>query len=74
MRKEAERRAAWYGMERAEQEGGPRLRSQSWEATESEAKRAAPDQPQRANMAAFLAIHSALVEWLARAWRPSQPW
>ena len=73
MRKEAERRAARYGMERAEEGGGPRVRSQSWEAVESEAKRAAPDQPRRVNMAAILAIHSASVEWPARAWRPSQP-
>ena len=73
MRKEAERRAARYGMERAEEGGGPRVRSQSWEAVESEAKRASPDQPRRANMAAILAIHSASVEWPARAWRPSQP-
>ena len=42
-------------------------------AVESEAKRAAPDQPRRVNMAAILAIHSASVEWPARAWRPSQP-
>ena len=73
MRKEAERRAARYGMERAEEGGGPRVRSQSWEAVESEAKRASPDQPRRANMAAILAIHCASVEWPARAWRPSQP-
>ena len=73
MRKEAERRAARYGMERAEEGGGPRVRSQSWEAVESEAKRASPDPPRRANMAAILAIHSASVEWPARAWRPSQP-
>ena len=73
MRKEAERRAALYGMEGAEEGGGPGVRSQSWEAVESQAKRAAPDQPWRANMAAFLAIHSASVEWPARAWRPSQP-
>ena len=73
MRKEAERRAARYGMERAEEGGGPRVRSQSWEAVESEAKRALPDQPRRANMAAILAIHSASVDWPARAWRPSQP-
>ena len=73
MRKEAERRAARYGMERAEEGGGPRVRSQSWEAVESEAKRASPDQPRRANMAAILPIHSASVEWPARAWRPSQP-
>ena len=73
MRKDAERRAARYGMERAEEGGGPRVRSQSWEAVESEAKRAAPDQPRRVNMAAILAIHSASVEWPARAWRPSQP-
>ena len=72
-RKEAERRAARYGMERAEEGGRPRVRSQSWEAVESEAKRAAPDQPRRVNMAAILAIHSASVEWPARAWRPSQP-
>ena len=32
MRKQAERRAARYGMERAEEGGGPRVRSQSWEA------------------------------------------
>ena len=73
MRKVAERRAARYGMERAEVGGGLRVRSQSWEAVESEAKRASPDQPRRANMAAILAIHSASVEWPARAWRPSQP-
>ena len=73
MRKEAERRAARYGMERAEEGGVPRVRSQSWEAVESEAKRASPDQPRRANMAANLAIHSASGEWPARAWRPSQP-
>ena len=73
MRKEAERRAARYRMERAEEGGGPRVRSQSWEAVESEAKRASPDQPRRLNMAAILAIHSASVEWPARAWRPSQP-
>ena len=73
MRKEEERRAARYGMERAEEGGGPRVRSQSWEALESEAKRASPDQPRRATMAAILAIHSASVEWPARAWRPSQP-
>ena len=41
--------------------------SQSWEAGESEAKRASSDQPCRANMAAILAIHSASVEWPARA-------
>ena len=73
MRKEAERREARYGMERAEEGGGPRVRSQSWEAVESEAKRAAPDQPRRVNMAAILAINSASVKWPARAWRPSQP-
>ena len=73
MQKEAERRAARYGMERAEEGSGPRVRSQSWEAVESEAKRALPDQPRRANMAAILAIHSASVEWPAREWRPSQP-
>ena len=71
MRKEAERRVARYGMERAEKGGGPRVRSQRWEAVESEAKRASPDQPRRANMAAILAIHSASVEWPARAWRPT---
>ena len=43
MRKEAERRAARYGMERAEEGGGPRMRSQSWEAVESGAKRPSPD-------------------------------
>ena len=73
MRKKAERRAGRYGMERAEEGGGPRMRSQSWEAVESEAKRASPDQPRRANMAAILAIASASVEWPERAWRPSQP-
>ena len=73
MPKEAERRAAPYGMERAEEGGGPQVRSQSWEAVESEARRASPDQLRRANMAAILAIHSVSVEWPARAWRPSQP-
>ena len=58
---------------KAEEGGGARVRSQSWEAMESEAKRAAPNQPRRANMAAILAIHSASGEWPARAWRPSQP-
>ena len=73
MLKEAERRAARYGMERAEEGGGPRVRSQSWEAVESEAKRASSDQPRRANMAAILAIHTASVEWPARAWKTSRP-
>ena len=41
---------------------GPRVRSHSWEAVESEAKRACLDQPRRANMAAILAINSASVE------------
>ena len=73
MRKEAERRAAQYRMQRAEEGGGPRVRSESWEAVESEAKRASLDQPRRANMAAILAIHSASVQRPARAWRASQP-
>ena len=72
MRKVVERRAARYGMERADVGGGPRVRSQSREAVESKAKRATPVQPLRANMAAILAIHSASVQWPARAWRPSQ--
>ena len=71
MRKKAERKAARYGMQRAEEGGGPRVRSQSWEAVESEAKRTSPDQPRRANMAAILVIHSASVERPARAWRLS---
>ena len=47
MRKVVDRRAARYGMERAAVGGGPRVRSQSWEAVESEAKRATPVQPLR---------------------------
>ena len=58
--------------QRADVGGGPQVRSQSWEAVESEAKKASPDQPRSANMAAILAIHSASVEWTARACRPSQ--
>ena len=67
MRKEAEKRDARYRMERAEEGGGPQPRSQSWEAVESKAKRASPDKPRMANMAAISAIHSASVEWPARA-------
>ena len=42
MRKVVERRAPRYGMERADVGGGPRVRSQSWEAVESEANKATP--------------------------------
>ena len=54
-------------MERVDVGGGPQVRSQSWEAVESKAKRATPDQPQSVNMAVIMAIQWASVEWPVRA-------